>query len=46
MSAEIFDLIEDNKIVNLDNRSRAVFVGDTHGDLEASSWFGIILKMR
>lgn len=33
---EISDFIEDQKIISLDERSRTVFVGDTHGDLEAS----------
>lgn len=36
MSVDAFDLIEEEKIINLDERPRAVLVGDTHGDLEAS----------
>lgn len=36
MATLISDFVEDKKIVNLDQRPRSVFVGDTHGDLEAS----------
>lgn len=36
MKGKISDLLEEKKVVHLDNRSRAIFVGDTHGDLEAS----------
>lgn len=32
----ILDLAEKEKIINLDERPRSIFVGDTHGDLEAS----------
>ncbi len=36
MNTPIRELVESNKIVDLDERPKAVFVGDTHGDLEAS----------
>lgn len=36
MNTPIGKLAESRKIVSLDERPRAVFVGDTHGDLEAS----------
>lgn len=36
MTVRISEFVEKSKIVNLDKRSRAVFVGDTHGDFEAS----------
>jgi len=32
----IRDLAEDRKIISLSDRSKAVFVGDTHGDFESS----------
>ncbi|KXB06344.1 hypothetical protein AKJ53_00550 [candidate division MSBL1 archaeon SCGC-AAA382F02] len=34
--SNISDIVENEKIISLDERPRAVFVGDTHGDLEAS----------
>ncbi|KXB01769.1 hypothetical protein AKJ41_00290 [candidate division MSBL1 archaeon SCGC-AAA259O05] len=36
MKEKIPDLVEDEKVITLEDRSRAIFVGDTHGDLEAS----------
>lgn len=36
MKYRISDLVGEEKTKNLDQRPRAVFVGDTHGDLEAS----------
>lgn len=36
MKERIPDFVESEKIVNLDERPSSVFVGDTHGDLEAS----------
>jgi len=36
MKGEISDLVQEEKVVDLSERSRSVFVGDTHGDLEAS----------
>lgn len=36
MKEKISDLVEDEKLITLEDRSRAIFVGDTHGDLEAS----------
>lgn len=36
MAGSIRKMVEDRKIVDLDDRQKAVFVGDTHGDFEAS----------
>ena len=36
MDRRIPDFVEKQKLVELDERPKAVFVGDTHGDLEAS----------
>lgn len=36
MPARLSELVEKEKIVTLDDRPRLVFIGDTHGDLEAS----------
>ncbi len=36
MKERITDFVEKEKVVELDKRDKAVFVGDTHGDLEAS----------
>lgn len=36
MVESIRALVEKSKVLNLEGRPRAVFVGDTHGDLEAS----------
>lgn len=36
MKKKIVNFVEKNKVVNLEGRDKAVFVGDTHGDLEAS----------
>lgn len=36
MRTNLADLIEKERVIELEERSRAVFVGDTHGDVEAS----------
>ncbi len=36
MKKRISDLVESQKLISLDERPNAIFVGDTHGDLEAS----------
>lgn len=33
---DLLELIEEEKVIKLDQRPRAVFVGDTHGDFDAS----------
>lgn len=37
MPRKISDIVEKSKILDLNDRSRAIFVGDTHGDFEASN---------
>ena len=36
LKKKISDFVEDQKLIKLDERPRAVFVGDTHGDFEAT----------
>lgn len=36
MRVNLAELIEEKRVIELKDRSRAVFVGDTHGDIEAS----------
>ncbi|KXA96113.1 hypothetical protein AKJ37_06010 [candidate division MSBL1 archaeon SCGC-AAA259I09] len=36
MCKKIQDLVKDSKIIDLGERPKSVFVGDTHGDVEAT----------